>query len=127
MNFRSSGELRYRSQVIIACMVTDLPEPVAPAMSMCGALPRLAKCAAPVIDLPRETKSGLSDLWNSSEPRMVAKPTVVFEVFGISMPTSDLPGIGASMRIGCAAKDRDRSLLRAVMRESLTPSAGFKA
>ena len=33
---------------------------------------------------------------------------VVFAVFGTSIPTSDLPGIGASMRIGLAASASSR-------------------
>ena len=48
---------------------------------------------------PSETRSGLSDPVNSGLPISVPRPTVVLTVFGISMPTSDFPGIGASMRI----------------------------
>ena len=47
------------------------------------------------------------------------------DLFGTSMPTSDFPGIGASIRIGAAASESERSGFRAVMRESLMPSAGF--
>ena len=52
---------------------------------------------------------------------------MVFAVFGTSIPTRDLPGIGASIRIGCAAKARARSLLRPTILESFTPSAGLRA
>ena len=41
------------------------------------------------------------------------------------MPTSDLPGIGASMRMGCAASASARSLWSWVIFESFTPSEGF--
>src|ERR1019366_8740033 len=97
---RFSGELRYKREVMRAWIVTDLPEPVAPAMRACGDFAKLAKRALPVISLPSDIMSGLSELWNSCDPRRVARPTVVFAVFGTSIPTRDLPGIGASIRIG---------------------------
>src|SRR3989344_1678073 len=56
-----------------------------------------------------------------SEPRR----TRAAALFGTSTPTSDLPGIGASIRIGCAASAIARSWFSAVIRESFTPSAGF--
>src|SRR3989344_6357022 len=42
------------------------------------------------------------------------------------MTTRDLPGIGASIRIGWAAKARERSELSAAIRDSFTPTAGRK-
>ena len=36
---------------------------------------------------------------------MLPMRTSAAALFGTSIPTSDLPGIGASMRIGCAARD----------------------
>ncbi len=42
------------------------------------------------------------------------------------MPTKGRPGIGASILIGWEAKAKDKSLLKVVILDNLTPSAGFK-
>src|SRR3989338_3220926 len=102
-------------------MVTDFPEPVVPATKICGILARLPKIALPEILRPRAGVGGLGEFWNFSSERRVANPTIDFDLFGISMPTKDLPGIGASMRMGCAARDSARSFCRPTMRESFTP------
>src|SRR3989338_5547082 len=108
-------------------METDLPEPVAPAISRCGILPRLPKWQPPDTLLPKATNSDFSERVNSSAEKSVAKPTMVLVLLGISIPTSDRPGIGASILMGWAAKANDKSFCKAIMRESLTPSAGLKA
>ncbi len=100
MNFKLSGELRYRSDVIMVWIETDFPEPVAPAIRRCGALARLLKYVMPDIPLPKHMSKGLSEFWNSVEDSSVPRPTVVLVLFGISIPTRDFPGIGASIRIG---------------------------
>ena len=62
---------------------------------------------------PRVMRSGLSDFWNSSEPMSEASPTVDFTELGISMPTRDFPGIGASIRRGWRqAQARDHFAIR---------------
>ena len=43
------------------------------------------------------------------------------------MPTNDLPGIGASILIGWAAKAKAKLFDKVVILESFTPSAGLKA
>ncbi len=43
------------------------------------------------------------------------------------MPTNDLPGIGASILMGWAAKAKAKLLDKVVILESFTPSAGLKA
>jgi len=58
---------------------------------------------------------------------MVARPTVVFAVLGTSTPTRDFPGIGASMRIGCAANAKAKLSLSATIFDNFTPSAGLRA
>jgi hypothetical protein len=85
---------------MIECIVTDLPDPVAPAISAWGIFARFPKVALPESPRPSATVSGLGELRNLSSPRSVASPTVDLTLFGISIPTSDLPGIGASIRIG---------------------------
>ena len=76
---------------------------------------------------PRAVVRGFEEFWNLSSERRVARPTIDFDLFGISIPTRDLPGIGASMRIGCAARERARSFCNPTIRESFIPSAGFSA
>ena len=62
----------------------------------------------------------------TSSSRISRKPTTALVLLGTSTPTKDLPGIGASMRSGCAAKARDKSLLKVVILDNFTPSAGLK-
>ena len=59
-----------------------------------------AKDAFPERPLPRATFKGFLGSIKSFSLSIEARPTVDFTLFGISIPTRDLPGIGASMRIG---------------------------
>src|SRR3989338_7941664 len=61
MNLRLSGELRYKSDVIMAWILTDFPEPVAPAIRRCGAFARFPKYDVPEMPLPRHISRGLSE------------------------------------------------------------------
>ena len=90
-------------------MVTDFPEPVVPATRQCGILARLPNTDLPPMLRPRAIVKGFEEFWNLSSARRVARPTRDFDLFGISMPTKDFPGIGASIRIGCAASASERS------------------
>ena len=107
--------------------MTDFPEPVVPATKTCGILTILPKTARPEILRPRAMVRGFGEFLNLSSERRVARPTIDFDLFGISIPTKDFPGIGASILIGCAAKARAKSFCRPMMRDSFTPSAGFNA
>ena len=60
------------------------------------------------MSFPRDTSRGFSEFWNSDDASRVERPTVVFAVLGTSTPTNDLPGIGASILTGCAAKASSR-------------------
>src|SRR3989344_5007066 len=108
-------------------MVTDLPEPVVPATRQCGILARLPNIALPEIPRPRAMVRGLVAFLNLSSERRVARPTKDLVLLGISMPTRDLPGMGASIRIGWAARARAKSFWSPTIRESFMPSAGFRA
>src|SRR6266487_5212034 len=46
--------------------------------------------------------------------------TRLADLFGTSMPTADLPGIGASIRSGAAARASERSFCSAVIRLTFT-------
>src|SRR3989344_7685103 len=84
-----------------------------------------ANAACPDTSRPKANKSGEEDL-NSFSSSKLLKPTNAADRLGISIPTKDLPGIGASMRIGCAANAKDKSFCNATILDNFTPSAGFK-
>ena len=88
------------SDMIMALMHTLLPEPVVPAIKMCGIEARSAEMAAPLTSRPSAKASGalalsLPNASLSSTPR---RPTISIVSLGTSMPTNDWPGTGASMR-----------------------------
>ena len=110
---------------------TDLPEPVAPAMSRCGILARSTRCVSPSMVLPMGTGSAIApprpasrNFFFSSVER---SRTISRERFGISTPMELLPGIGAMMRMPAAASAIARSFSSAVMRLILTPAAGVSS
>ena len=90
-------------------IVTDLPEPVAPAISKWGILAKSANREDPVTPRPTLKVRGFGDFWKSSFFSIEPRPIVVLLVFGTSIPTRERPGIGASIRIDFAARARERS------------------
>ena len=62
----SSGVARSRIDVRIVLMQPDLPEPVVPAIRMCGMRARSAQTDAPEMSLPSHTDSGLAVCGRSS-------------------------------------------------------------
>ena len=54
----SSGVARSRIDVRIVLMQPDFPEPVVPAMRMCGMRARSVQTALPEMSLPSQTESG---------------------------------------------------------------------
>ena len=94
----SSGVARVSTEVIRPFMQTLFPDPVAPAISMCGILATFATTVRPSTSLPRPTTIGCwspvatGDL--STSPRL----TISLSEFGISTPIADLPGIGEMIR-----------------------------
>jgi hypothetical protein len=62
----SSGVERSRIDVRIVLMQPDLPEPVVPAMRMCGIRARSAQTAVPEMSFPSQTDSGLALAGRSS-------------------------------------------------------------
>ena len=95
----SSGVARVRIEVISPLRQTDLPAPVAPAMSMCGILARLAT-THPALDVlaqadhHRVVVAAARSATRSTSPRL----TTSLSAFGISTPIADLPGIGEMIR-----------------------------
>ena len=82
-------------------MQPDFPEPVVPAIRMCGIRARSAQTDAPEMSFPSQTESGLEPAGASS--KMSPSVTRFGERFGTSTPTACLPGIGARMRISVVA------------------------
>ena len=111
-------------ELMIVLMHTDLPEPVAPAMSTCGIFAMSATTGAPEIPLPSATAVGDFSRIISGLSSTSRRETVSIFSFGISMPTAGLPGIGASMRTPSAAMFSAMSSTRFTMRETFTPGAG---
>ena len=92
-----------------ALTITLLPEPVAPAMSRCGILARSTAWAMPATSRPRANVSVEPDAVKSTSSRIRRRATMLKSLFGISMPTALLPGIGASIRSERAARAIARS------------------
>ncbi len=116
---------------MIALRPTDLPDPVAPAMSRWGVLARSSMNTSPSMVFPMG--AGRAILPARAASRKVAvesiclKRTISRVRFGISTPMALLPGIGAMMRMPGAASAIARSSSSAVMRLILTPGAGVSS
>lgn len=100
-------------------MHTDLPLPVAPATSKCGSLLSSAVIGSPEISLPNATSNLLVVDFISFNTSF--NVTIEICSFGTSIPTADLPGIGASILISLAARLRAISLLKFTILFTLTP------
>ena len=109
----------------MAFSITDFPEPVAPAMSKWGISVRSARIGWPAISLPRATTSGPVVRWYSSDASISLIWTSAVFWFGTSIPTADLPGMGASMRTLGAASASAISLVRLLIFWTRTPGAGW--
>ncbi len=94
----SSGVARASSDTSIELTKLDLPEPVEPATSRCGIFARLHEMYSPSMSLPRAITSGWWSRRVDGSVSTSARRTISRSVFGTSMPTADLPGMGASIR-----------------------------
>jgi hypothetical protein len=111
--------------MIMALRDTDFPVPVAPATSTCGMRARSATIGLPTESLPSASVSfEVEALWNSSLSRISRRKTFSRRGLESSMPTTDLPGIGAKMRTLIARNAIERSSASVTMRFTLTPGAG---
>ena len=103
---------------------TDLPEPVVPAISKWGILTKSKVEISPEVVLPIARLNSLSDSANFSELMMERKYTVSGFRLGISIPTDDLPGIGAITLTRLASITLAKSSDNCTNLLTLTPSAG---
>ena len=93
-------------------------------MSRCGILARSVTTISPEISLPRTVVSLLLLFLNLSESINSRIVTMLTTLFGTSIPTAALPGIGASIRTPFAARLSAISSERFVILLILTPGAG---
>ncbi len=108
-------------------MHTDLPDPVVPAMSICGSLEMLPMMQLPPMSLPTAKDSFDFALRKSGVSMMSRRQTVLTTLFGTSMPTVEiLSGIGA-MRTLVTPSASARSPDRFVILLSLTPASSSKS
>ena len=100
MSFSCSGVRVMRSPHSSELRHTDLPCPVAPATSMCGIEARSAMSSLPEASLPNSNGSSIFELaiFQASDSKISRNEMPAGLALGTSMPTSSLPGIGASIR-----------------------------
>ena len=112
--FSSSGRRVINMLRMIAFMQTDLPVPVAPAMSRCGISARSWTSGRPSLSLPRNSGILLLAIFFAEARITSLRRTTARCSLGISTPTVFLPGIGATMRTLGARRFRATSSARAV-------------
>lgn len=88
-------------------MQTDLPEPVVPAMSICGSLEMLPMMQLPPMSLPTANESLDLALRKAGESMMSRRQTALTILFGTSMPTVEiLSGDGRDAHVLHAERER---------------------
>ena len=107
-----------------ALMATDLPAPVAPAMSRWGMRARLATTGLPMTSKPSARLSMDGASWYSALLRMSRRKTVFRTGLGISMPMAALPGMEPTMRTRSTFRTMARSSARVTILLIFTPGAG---
>ena len=105
-------------------VITDLPEPVVPAIKRCGIFAKFATTLLPEISLPTANVSGSLLSFHSLLSSTPLSLTSAGFTFGISTPTERVPGIGASIRILSTARLSASSLSRARIFDKFTPCGG---
>ena len=101
---------------------TLFPEPVAPAMRRWGMRAKSAITGWPETSRPRAMVKGELSFafWKASDSITPRKATSETSLFGTSIPTTERPGTGASIRIGALAKAKAKSLSKEVILLTLT-------
>src|SRR3990170_1537212 len=92
------GSARKRIVAINEFKRTDFPEPVVPAIKTWGIFEISATIMFPATSRPRPTAIFCLLVRNTSLERVLFNVTISGEILGISIPTKDFPGIGATMR-----------------------------
>ncbi|MCU0624203.1 MAG: hypothetical protein MUF53_10115, partial [Gemmatimonadaceae bacterium] len=112
------------SDVMMVFTQTDLPEPVAPAMSRWGIFARSAITGRPSRSLPSATgRAARAELYSGCST-ISRNATISGFGFGTSMPTAPFPGIGATIRMLLARIASARSFESDANCRTFTPAAG---
>ena len=106
-------------------MHTLFPDPVEPAISMCGIVLRSATIAFPAMSFPTANVIFDSDFLNAAESMISLAVTMLILSFSISMPTAGFPGIGASILMLLASMLSAISSARFFMPLTFTPLFGW--
>ena len=111
---------------MMALMQTDLPWPVAPAISACGILARSWMTGLFVtLSTPSTTGSSIAASAQALDSMISRRSTSLRFLFGISMPTVPLPGTGARMRTASASRFIAMLFERLAIFSTRTPGAGL--
>ena len=102
-------------------MQTDLPEPVVPAISICGSFPMSPMMRLPPMSLPTAKEMRDLLLRNSGESITSRASTTETARFGTSMPTTEILSGMAAIRTPDAPSESAMSSARFVTLESFTP------
>ena len=100
------------------------PEPVEPAIKICGMRAKSSTKTSPEIVFPKAIGNAKSASLYFVEFIKLRIVTICGLWFGISTPTVPLPGIGASILIPRACIASAKSLAKLVILEIFTPVAG---
>jgi len=84
-------------------MHTLLPDPVAPAISMCGIRVRSPTTELPETSVPIASESRVWSFWKAGVWMISRSVTRLVALLGTSIPIADLPGIGAWIRMAAAS------------------------
>ncbi len=115
-----SGVCLKSRAAMMLLMHTDLPDPVAPAMSRWGMAARSAATGAPETLRPMAIRNGDFSRRKACDSITLRNDTCEISPLGTSMPMTGRPGMGASMRTEDAARANARSSARAVILLTLT-------
>ena len=124
MKRTSSGVDLHKMLKSMALTPIDLPDPVVPATRRWGILAISVTTVEPPISLPKAKVRGERDSWKLGDAITSFNCTISRCSFGISIPTTDFPGMTSTMRTLMTASDLARSFARLLIFCTLTPAAG---
>ena len=109
----------------IAFRPTDFPDPVVPATSKWGILARSTTTGFPAISWPKAIERGELEFRKVSEDKISVNWTIFLLELGISIPTTDFPGITSTTLTLVTARDLAISWAMFVILLAFVPGAGW--
>ena len=125
MSRTSCGVASHSRLVMSALTITLLPEPVAPAISRCGILARSTPMALPATSRPRAKVRVEPEPLKSTSSTIRRSATMLKSLFGISIPTALLPGIGRLDPERASGERHGQVVRRPSIRLTLISGAGW--